>query len=358
MNMKKLVALLLALVMVVAVLGACSSEKPEESKAPAEESKAPAEESKAPAEEPETPDAGGEKAPGSYTADDLNGMTLAFSPKTLNNPFFVGMEDGVKEVADQYGIKVESSAPPAETDIEQQISMIENFITKKVDGILLSPCGSSELVNVCKEAIAAGIPVFILDTPLSEDGEDVYTGFAGTNNYEGGVLAAEWMVEELGGAGKVGLMDGYAGNSATTARRNGFLDGIEGSDLEIVAEGMGNCERATGMTVAESFIQANPDLNAIFCCNDMMVLGTAEAVKQAGKEDQIIICGFDGQPEASQAILDGDVNATVAQRPKTMGKMGVEMFVKYMTGESFDRDTDTGCKIVTAENAGEYLEYT
>lgn len=281
--------------------------------------------------------------------------TIAVVTKTMNNPFHVTYGEAIKEAGEAAGYEVVVSGPDAETDVDKQISLIETYIEQGVTAIVTSACSSTAIVDVIEQADEKGIPVFLVDS--GADGGP-YISFIGTDNYAGGQLAGEWVGENVD-AGKCVILDGNSGNDATTKRVKGFTEVIESQypDIEIVASDYANCEISKAMEVTENFLAAYPDLKVIFCANDNMAIGAGQAVAAAGLRDQIKICGFDGQPDAAQAIIDGEINATIAQKPATMGKMVVEAIEAYLAGETVEKEVDTGCDIVTSENAETYLEW-
>lgn len=282
--------------------------------------------------------------------------TIAVVTKTMNNPFHVTYAESIKEQGEAAGYTVEIAGPDAETDADRQIGLIETFIQTGVDAIVVSACSSTAVVDVIDQANAAGIPVFMVDSGADGDG---YVTYVATDNYAGGELAGEWIVENVG-SGKGVILDGNSGNDATTKRCNGFKDAVNasGAAIEIVGQEYANCEISKGMEVTENFLTAHPDLTWIFCANDNMAIGAGQAVAAAGLRDQVTIIGFDGQPDAAQSILDGEIDATIAQKPATMGKLIFEAIESYLGGQTnFESFIDTGCDIVTADNASTYLEW-
>lgn len=266
------------------------------------------------------------------------------------------MQEFSEKAAATLGVKIECTAPPQETDVEQQIAMFESMLEKKVDGILIVPCGSKEIASSVEKANAAGIPVICLDT--NAEGGTV-ASFIGTNNFNGGKLAGEWIGNNIK-TGKVAIITGTPGNKTHEDRVNGFKEGIGAfKDLTIVGDALpAYSERAQGMTQAETLLSAYPDLAAIYCTNDQMALGAGEAVKAAGKTGKIAIVGFDGAPEAAQGIIDGLISASVAQKPGGMGEMGVKaMYDLIVNKATLEAVVDTGCTIVNKDNAKEYLNW-
>lgn len=282
-----------------------------------------------------------------------SGKTIAFVPKQLGNPYFVAIRDAIEDEAVKNGFEFKCNAPDATTEVDKQVSICEAFVAEGVDVLIIAPNDATAIVDVINEAQEKGIAVFLVDSGADESG---YVSLISTDNYAGGELAAQWMGENV--KGKVAIIDGMAGNEATTQRYNGFMEKIkEYPDIEVVTSDYGNGDMATAMTVAENFLTAYTDLAGIFCCDDIMAQGAGQAVAASGKSEEITICGFDGSPEGSQAILDGLMDATIAQLPATMGRMAVDYAIDYFDGKEVEHSINTDCEIVTAENAEEYLTW-
>jgi ribose transport system substrate-binding protein len=248
---------------------------------------------------------------------------------------------------------VRVNAPDSETEVDKQISILETYIEQGVDIIITGPCSQTAIVDTIKKADEKGIPVFLVDSGADES---PYISFVGTNNYEGGKLGADWIGKNV--KGKVAVLDGFSGNDATTQRFKGFSEQIKKyPDVTVVASEYGNCELSKGMEVAENFLIAYPDLAGIFTVNDMMAIGAGQAVEAAGKRDQIKVCGFDGQPDAAQKIIEGTIDATIAQKPATMGKLIVDKVADHLRNNKVDRIIDTGCDIVEKADASKYLQW-
>lgn len=346
MKNAKLTALLLGFSLTLTMLSACGGGGASQA-APAQES-APAPESTA------QPVAPSEAQP----ADNAGEKTLTFAliPKTLNNPFFVAMADSAQAKADELGVKLEVVAPASESDIEEQINMFESMLEKKVDGIMVVPNGTSEIVSSIEKANGMNIPVVCLDT--TAEGGELLT-FIGTDNVGGGEMAAKWVGDNLE-AGKIAIITGTPGNKTQEDRIKGFTDAIAAYEgFSIVGDAVPSySDRAQAMTAAENLLTAYPDLKVVYCVNDEIGLGVSEAVEAAGKTGQVAIVGFDGAPEASQAIIDGKITATLAQEPGSMGSKGVEALYEHQVNGVEPEDyTATGCSVANAENAKDYLEW-
>lgn len=281
------------------------------------------------------------------------GKTIAFVPKQLGNPYFVAVKDAVEEAALANGFKFRSNAPDSSIEVDKQIGIVEAFIAQGVDYLVLIPNDATAIVDVINSAAKQKIPVFLVDSGADESD---YVAYIGTDNYAGGVLAADWFGENL--SGEVAIIDGAAGNAATTARFKGFVDTIaKYPHIKVVTADYGNGDMGTSMAVAENFLTAYPNLAAIFACDDQMAQGAGQAVNARGKSNSIFVCGFDGSPNGAQAILDGIMDASVAQQPRLMGKTAVEYIVKLIRGESIEPIIYTDCEMVVASNAKNFLEW-
>lgn len=288
-------------------------------------------------------------------------LTFALLPKTLSNPYFVAMQQFAEETAaalsnDEYTVEIVASAPPTEDGINEQITMFESYLEKGVDGVLIVPCGTSEVVPIIAKANEKNIPVICLDTNADE-GADV-AAFIGTNNYDGGYLAGEWTAENV--EGEVAIITGMLGNQCHTDRTNGYLEGVKSATdagtVTLVGEIQPcNGDQGTAMGIAENLLTAYPDLKCIYVTNDTGALGAAAAVKAAGRDVKVI--GFDGSPDGAQSIVNGEMTATVAQTPGVMAEEGVTALYNLIVNGTEPEDMYTACAMVTIDNANDYLTW-
>lgn len=259
---------------------------------------------------------------------------------TFQNPFFVTISDNLKAEADKHGFEVISLS--ADHDATKQSHQVKDFIVQKVSAIVLSPCDSKVIVPIIQEANAAGIPVFTVDIPCREPGVKIACQIA-TDNKSGGKEAAKAVVEALAGKpANVAIVD-YKQAESCILRVEGFKEAVaehnaanSSAKLEIVAELDGGGEKDKGFKVGEDLLQRHSDLGAIFCINDPSALGVVAALERAGKQDQIIVVGFDGQPEGKQAIKDGKIYADPIQFPDRMGIEVVQKIVAHSRGEDIE----------------------
>jgi len=220
----------------------------------------------------------------------------------------------------------------------------------------VTPSGSREIVPAIDKANRANIPVVVVDTrvdakALSESGGKVAT-FIGSDNYEGGRIAGEFLAKRLGGKGKVAVLEGIPGHETGDSRLRGFRDALKATPgVEIVASQTANWERDQGFNVFQNILQSHPDVQAVFACSDLMALGAVEAIAAARKTGQVAVVGFDATAEARQAILKGTMDASVAQSPEQMGALAVENALKLLKGEQVQPEFVVPIQLVTKENA-------
>ena len=281
---------------------------------------------------------------------------IAFVMKTANNPFFIEMQRGAEEEAKKLGVNLIVQAAEREVDVEKQMQIVENLIQAKVAALCVTPSGSREIVPAINKANSAGIPVVIVDTrvdakALTESKGQIAT-FIGSDNYEGGKLAGEFIAKKLGGKGKVAVLEGIPGHETGDSRLKGFREALKASPgIEIVASQTANWERDQGFNVFQNILQSHSDVQAVFACSDLMALGAVEAIAAAKKTGQITVVGFDASDEARKAVLSGTMDATVAQSPATMGAMAVANAYHLIKGEPITAEIVVPIKLITKENA-------
>lgn len=281
---------------------------------------------------------------------------VALVLKTANNPFFIDMQKGAEDAAKKLGVNLIVQAAEREVDVEKQMQIIENLIQTKVAALCVTPSGSREIVPAIEKANRAGIPVVIVDTrvdpkAMSESSAKI-ASFIGSDNYEGGKLAGEFIAKKLGGKGKVAVLEGIPGHETGDSRLKGFREALKATpEIEIVASQTANWERDQGFNVFQNILQSHPDVQAVFACSDLMALGAVEAIAAAKKTGQITVVGFDASDEARKAVMTGTMDATVAQSPAEMGALAVENAYHLIKGEPVKDELVVPIKLITKENA-------
>ena len=282
-------------------------------------------------------------------AEDLR-IVVSMKGPGGGNPFWASVEEGANAAGDEFGVNVTVVAPPSETDVAAQISLIEDQIVQGVDAIVLAPTDPAALEPVVDQAIEAGIPVVFVDTNGTNEG----VSFIGTDNTEGARLAGAYLCDNLEAGSDVAILQGVLAQSTAQLRYEGSKAGFEACGLNIVAEQPANWDRAEGQTVTENILTGNPNLAGIFASNDNMALGAIEALRGAGLLDQVTVVGFDANPDAADSILAGEMSATIAQNPFNMGFLGVENAIALVNGDTIDAIIDTGTILVDESNAADF----
>jgi ribose transport system substrate-binding protein len=282
-------------------------------------------------------------------------LRVALVLKTLNSPFFNDMQRGAQQAAARLGVDLVVQAAEREIDVDRQMQIVENVLQTGVQALCLTPAGSRELVPAVAKANQSNIPVVIVDTRLDpaasgEAGVKI-ASFIGSDNYEGGRIAARFIVEQSKGKANVAVLEGIPGHETGDSRLRGFRDGIKDVPaVRIVASQPANWERDQGFNVFQNMLQAHPEIDTLFACNDMMALGAAEAIRAAGRSGSIRVVGFDAVDDARKAIRDGVMVGSVAQFPDEMGRIAVENAVHAIRGEAVGQEAKVRIELITREN--------
>ncbi len=273
----------------------------------------------------------------SDSAPKKNRGTIGYSALTTTNPFFVIIGDAMEKEAKKHGYDMIRVS--GERDVNKQADQINEFITKQVAAIVINPCDSKSIGPAIKRANDAGIPVFTNDIKYDGDLGEVVCHVA-TDNHQGGKLAGQAMVKAIGEAGgKVAILS-FPQVESCQLRVKGFNEIIaehnelpDSKKIEVVATVDGGGLRDEGFNAAKDAIEANPDLAAIFAINDPSALGAYAALEDAGKVDQVVIIGFDGEHDGKVAILEGKILCDPVQFPAKMGLITVGSIINYFDGE-------------------------
>ena len=292
---------------------------------------------------------------GGCNRTDARKHRIVIVTKALDSEFWQTLKSGAEDAARQHpDVELSVLAPEREINIDQQVSILEDQILKKVSALAVVPGGVAEVTPVLDKAKAAGIPVLIVDNDTPWPGKLCYIG---TDNRVGGKLAGDYLVKILSGRGKVAIIRGILGVSSHDDRVAGFQEAIaQAPGLQVVTIQPANSERASALTVMENILTSNPDLNAVFATSDQMALGAMEGVAAQHLNGKVLVVGFDAGKEAVRAVKSGAISAVIAQYPANMGKQAVETSIKAIQGQPVPRVIDTGTALVTKENADEFLK--
>jgi ribose transport system substrate-binding protein len=283
-------------------------------------------------------------------------LTIAVIPKATSHEFWKSVHAGAvkaqRELTEK-GAKVEIiwQGPLREDNRDQQIQVVENFISRRVSGIVLAPTDARALVSPVNTAARAKVPVVIFDSGLKSD---KYVSFVATDNYKGGVLAGEQMAKLLGDKGNVILLRYQTGSASTEEREAGFLDAIKKvPGLKIISSDQhGGATRELCYQAAQNVLNRyGKDVNGIFGPCEPVANGIIMALRNAGKAGGAVkVVGFDAGTQTVEALRKGDVQAVIVQNPLRMGYLGVMTMFEHLSGKPVEKRIDTGVYVVTSEN--------
>lgn len=281
-------------------------------------------------------------------------LDITLVTKALDSEWWQRVKAGAEDAAKANpGVRLAVVAPEREVNIDQQVSILEDQITKRVAALAVAPTGAAEVVPVLDRAHAAGIPVIIFDTDVNWPSK---VSFVGSDNRRAGQIAGEYIIKLLGGQGKVAVIRGILGVQTHEDRVAGFREAIRNTAaIDCVSVQPANSERALGMSVMENLLTRYPDLRAVFATNDQMALGAVEAVAARNLTGKIAVIGIDATREAVRAVESGGLAGDVAMHPEALGRSAVEAAIKAARGEPVERRIDTGAELVTKENAAQFL---
>ena len=278
----------------------------------------------------------GENVSTSNDQESKSNGTIGVSVLTLGNPFFSVIAENIKSEVAKHGYDV--IIVDGDRNVQKQANQIDDFLTKGVAAIVLNPCDRISTGAAIKKANEAGVPVFTCDLKCVAEGAEVVS-HVGSDNLQGGKLAGEAMIEALGEKGGKVLVVHFPQANSCQLRVQGFKEDKrsqprqETGKILVVSELDGGGVRDEGYKVTEDTLQAHPDLTGIFAINDPSALGARAALEKAGKQDQVKIVAFDGQPEGKQAIKEGRIYADPVQFPDKIGTKTVELILSYFNGE-------------------------
>jgi ribose transport system substrate-binding protein len=273
--------------------------------------------------------------------------------KATNSDYWKSVQAGAEQAAEDMGVEVSVVGPSNETQVMQQINLLEDQISRMVDGLVVAPLRPSAALNVLKKAVDRGIPVVTIDTDAEFEGK---TSFAGTGNYEAAMQAGEYMAEKMNGEGKVAIIRGAAGDYIFDQRTEGFMAAIEDTDIEVVAVQPADSERGKAVNVMQNILQTYPDIKGVYGENDEMALGALRALKSANAAEGVTIIGFDGSPDAIKSIRNGELTATIQQDSYNIGYTGVELMVKTLNGEEVPEVVPVQTNVIDGDNVDESIK--
>lgn len=327
--MKKIISLMLAVFLCVSLFAGCSSSN-EEKSAESQNADSTAEQSK--------------------QNEDGKKYLFGYTCMTMNNPFFITLEQSIREEVEKDGHKLITLDP--QLDSQKQIAQVEDMIAQKVDLIFLNPVDWKSVkpaLDACKKA---GVPVVNFDAEVYD--KDLVDSIVVSDNFNAGKVCGEDLAKRMPEGGKIAIIDSPTMKSVID-RIDGFFEGLgdKRDKFEVVAQQDGKGQLEVSMPIAEAILQANPDVKAFMGGNDPTALGIIAALKTANKKG-VLVYGVDGAPEAKAAIKDGDMTGTGAQSPINIGKESVKVAYKILKGEEYEKYIPVKTELITKENVDEF----
>ena len=293
---------------------------------------------------------------GRSTGDHKSTLTIAVIPKGTTHEFWKSIHAGAVHAQQELAASGDSVAlvwkgPMREDDREQQVQVVEGFVSEGVNGIVLAPLDSRGLVRPVEEARHAGVSTVIIDSGLETDS---IVSFVATDNRKGGALAADRLGELLGGKGKALLLRYAEGSASTEEREKGFLEELHAKypGIQLVsADQYAGPTRETAKRASENVLNRfGGDLQGIFTVNESSTIGMLLALQDIDKAGKVHFIGFDSSPILLTAMRSHQLDGLVIQDPMKMGYLGVKTMVDHLRGRSVPRRIDTGVTLVTAAN--------
>jgi len=278
-------------------------------------------------------------------------LQIAVIPKGTTHEFWKSIHAGALKAERELGnVEVIWKGPLKEDDREEQLQIVETFISSRADAIVLAPLDDRSLVRPVREARAQNIPTVVIDSDLQGDS---HISFVATDNYRGGVLAAERIGELLDGSGKLIVLRYQEGSASTSNREQGFLDTVtsEFPGIEILSDNQyAGATTETAYRAAENLLNRFPQAEAVFTPNESSTFGFLRALQARGVAGKLIFVGFDSSEKLVEALAKRELMGLVLQNPFRMGYLGVKTAAAYLNGEQVDKVIDTGVTIATPEN--------
>lgn len=285
-----------------------------------------------------------------------SGFKIAVIPKGTTHSFWKSINAGAMKAANDYkaqGVNVEViwKGPLREDDREQQIQVVEGFISQNVNGIVLAPLDNKALVRPVEEAKRAGVPTVVMDSSLASD---QITSFVATDNKKGGAMAAARLGEILGGKGKVIMLRYAEGSASTLDREEGFLQEMKTKypNIELIStDQYAGATRDTAKRASENILQRfGNDVNGIFTSNESASTGMLLALQDINKAGKISFVGFDSTPQFIEAMKNNQMQGIVVQNPFSIGELSLKAMVDSLLGKQVEKRIDTDVMLITPEN--------
>lgn len=280
---------------------------------------------------------------------------IAVIISTLNNPWFVVLGDTAREHATRLGYDV--VVFDSQNDPAKEAAHFENVVASGYAAVLFNPTDANGSIANVRRAREAGIPVFCMDREVNAN--DAAVTQILSDSYSGCVALGRYFVKQVGESGRYVELLGLVGDNNTWNRSKGFHSVVDRyPGLKMVAQQSADFDRAKALEALEAILQANPEIDAVFCGNDAMAMGAYQALVAAGKDKHVKIFGFDGADDVVRLIAEGKITATGMQFPRLMARAAAEAADAYLKGRrDLPRKTPVAVELVTRSNTDRFGDY-
>ncbi|MEM7019356.1 MAG: sugar ABC transporter substrate-binding protein [Pseudomonadota bacterium] len=280
---------------------------------------------------------------------------IALIMKSLANEFFINMAEGTRQhqAANPELYELVINGTKDESDLAQQVKLVEQMMVTGADAIVIAPADSKALIPVLKRAQQAGIVVVNIDNKLDAEilqEQSISIPFVGPDNREGAKLAGDHLAKSLSAGDEAAIIGGISTAFNAQQRQAGFEDAMNSAGVNIVSIQAGDWEQAKASTVAAAIITEYPQLKAILCSNDNMAMGAVAAIKQASKQGEIQVIGFDNINATHPLLRDGSILATVDQYGRRLAIFGVEYALDILKGGKTPADKKTPVDLILVKD--------
>ncbi len=277
-------------------------------------------------------------------------ITVGFVVKSLADQYWFIVKAGAEAEAEKLGVDLIFIAPNSESDIQTQVRMIEDLVAQEVDALCVAPSSQDAVLPVFEKATQAGIPILAVDTDTKYEKK---LTFIGTGNYAAAKMGGEYAAEVVGPGAKAVVLRGRLGDLTHDDRAKGIEDALKAGGVEILEIKPADSEAEKGMNVIQDLLVRYDHIDLVITTADSMAQGAQRSIEAAGVD--IKVMGFDGTIPVSEMTAEGKFIGTTAQSPYDMGVLGVRNAVKAAKGEPVEKRIDSGAKVITPENALQYL---
>jgi ribose transport system substrate-binding protein len=295
-------------------------------------------------------DDGGSTGASTTSGSSAKKFNMTLIAGVRGDEFYITMNCGAQAEARKLGVNLNFQGPN-EFSADQQTPIVNAVAAKRPDAVLIAPTDTKALFAPIKQLADTGSKVVLVDTTLEQ--ADMAVSQIASDNEGGGKVAAETLTKLIGGSGKVFVNNVKPGISTTDARAKGFEEGAKAAGLTYVGQQYNGDDPAKAAAITKSILAKHPDLKGIFATNLFSAEGAAAGVREAGKQRQVKIVGFDAGPKQIADLKEGTVQALIAQRPADIGAQGVQQAYAALTGKPTKKQIGTGFVSLTRDNLAE-----